>query len=164
VRRFEIRKIAEAVAHREVCFVAMQVDGLPLRADDQVDVRMTRAERRQPPHQPARREGRQHREREPPGEAGLVHLQGSAGQPVEAIGDAGEVSPPRLRQLHPARQAPEQRTAKAFLQSLDVLADGAGGDAELSRRLDEVAVAGRGFEGAESGQGRQGSHAEPQFC
>ena len=66
VRRLEIGEVAEPVADREVGLVAMQVDGLPLRADDEVDVRMARAEGGQPPHQPAGRERRQHGEGEPP--------------------------------------------------------------------------------------------------
>ena len=97
-----------------------------------------------------------------PAKVGLVHLQGRARQPVEPVGDAGQVRAPRLGQAHAARQAPEQGEAQARLQPLDVLADRARRHAQLRRRLHEIAVAGGGFEGAQGGQRRQRSAWRPE--
>ncbi len=90
-----------------------------------------------------------------------MHLQRGTGQAVEALGDAGQIGPPRFGDADTARLAPEQVQPQQLLQRLDLLAHRPRGHAEFGPRLDERPVAGGGLEGAERVERRQSAQGSP---
>ena len=132
----------------EVELAVAQRIGAVLGHDLQLDLRKAFHQPRQPRHQPGGEEGRQGAH--PHHAAERAAAQAADGELDRGVGrvDRGEQALARVGELEPARQAAEQALAEPVLEQLDLLADRAGGDAELLTRAGEGQVMRDGQEDA----------------
>jgi hypothetical protein len=130
----------------------VEQEGAGLGAHVHHHVRILRLEPGQARQQPARGEGRHHRQFEHA--AGAVvrhHRQRVVLDRIQPRRDLAAVAQPRLGELHAAPGAAEQRHAEEVLQRGDLAADRALRQRELLRRAGEALVARGGLEGEQRG-------------
>src|SRR5262249_15649559 len=144
-----------AVANGEVDVLAREVDVMHGGADPQIDLRMGLSETAQPMDEPLGREIRRGAHGERAAALALQQALGSVADAVESIAHDHEIGATGLGDHQPLSLAIEQLQAEFGLEWLDLMADGALGDAEFLGRAREALVPGRGFESLERIERRQ---------
>jgi hypothetical protein len=121
---------------------------------------MERAKARQPVHQKPLRKGGRHTEGDTPLRPPTRQSLRAERDHRQAFGDVREQVATSRRQGDPAGTAPKQLDAEPFLERIDAVTDGAGGQPELLGGFAEAFVAGGGFEQAKRRQRRHGDRHE----
>src|SRR6516162_1476110 len=144
-----------AVAYGEIDVLAREVDVMERRADPKIDFRMRLGKTAQPMDEPLRGEIRRGAHGERAAALALQQAFGSIADAVESVAHDREIGAACLGDDQPLAFAIEQLQPELGLERLDLMADGALGDAQFLGRAREALVPGRGFESLERVERRQ---------
>ena len=148
--------------HGEIDVFAREVDVMQGRGDPQIDAGMRLGKSAQAVDQPFGGEVRRGAHGEHAGGLALQQTLGADRDAVERVAKDGEVFAARLGDDEPLALAIEELDPELEFQRLDLVADGALGDAKLLGRAREAFMPRGGLEGLESIQRREApAHGDP---
>ena len=134
---------------RDVDFLANEIDMMHGRGDPQIDAGMGLGKPAEPVDQPFGGEIRRRADGQGTRVLALHDALGARGDPVERVADHAEIFATGVGDDQPLALAIEKLDAERRFQRLDLMADGALGDAQLFGRAREAFAARRGLEGLE---------------
>ncbi len=148
------RPAAKSVADADIDILPLEIRDLGRWQEPQFDIGMQPVEAAEPQHEPARREGRLHRNGQRPALPPLGLLPG-IGDLVEGGAQNRQQHASRIRQLHRPPRAMEKRQAEFFLKRPHLMADCGMGNVKFSRSAGETSMPCCSLEGPQRIQGRQ---------
>jgi hypothetical protein len=149
------------MSHRKIDFLACKVDVMHRGGHPEVDVGMSLGKPAEPVHQPFGGKIGRGADRQNTGALALYKPLGPHRNPIQRVADHSKIFAAGLGNHQPLALAIEQLDAERALQRLDLMADGALGDAQFFRRPGEALAPRRrleGFQCVQRGQAAQHSH------